>query len=223
MRFRPRTIPSRRSRNAFTISPTSGGRDVSAAIPARWVNAAVHETEFVTSFVTGSTSGHGNTPYPSRHPVIANVLLKPSRRMVRSAIPSSRRMEWWAPSYKSSVDLVRQHPEVARSRDVGDVPQDALREDAAGRVLGAVEDDELRAVGDEGLELVDVRVEVVLLAQSERHAHGAGEADHRRVAGEARAGVDGLVARVEEREHRVEHDRFRSGRDDDLPGIDAQA
>ena len=103
IRLSPLTITSRRSRNAFTISATSGGRLVSAAVPARWVNVAVQETEFATSFVTGSTSGHGNTPYPRRQPVIANVLLKPSSRIVRSAIPSSRRIEWWLPSYRISA------------------------------------------------------------------------------------------------------------------------
>ena len=55
-------MASRRVRNAFTISSTSGGRWLSATMPARCVNVAVHETELVTSFVTGSTSGFGNAP-----------------------------------------------------------------------------------------------------------------------------------------------------------------
>ena len=56
---------------------------------ACWLKADVQETELITSRVTGSTSGAGNTPKPSRQPVIANVLDQPSSSTVRSAMPST--------------------------------------------------------------------------------------------------------------------------------------
>ena len=117
------------------------------------------------------------------------------------------------------VDLVSQDPEVARPRDVGDLADHALRQHPAGRILGTVEDDELRAVGDERPQLVEIGVEVVLLAQHQRHGLRAAERDHRRIDREAGVREDRLVARIEEREHREEHDRLRAGRDDDLSGV----
>ena len=69
----------------------------SAAIAACWLNADVHDTELMASRVTGSTRAGGNTPNPSRQPVIANVFDHPSSRIVRSAIPStsSTLACWW--------------------------------------------------------------------------------------------------------------------------------
>src|SRR6516225_8036666 len=78
MSFRLATMTSRRRRNSATISATPSCGPSSAAIAAYWLNAEVQETELIASRVTGSTSADGNTPKPSRQPVIAYVFDQPS-------------------------------------------------------------------------------------------------------------------------------------------------
>jgi len=89
MSFSPATMTSRRRPNSATMSATGSHGPVSATIAAYWLNADVHDTELIASRVTGSTRAGGNTPKPSRHPVIANVFDQPSSRIVRSAIPGT--------------------------------------------------------------------------------------------------------------------------------------
>ena len=62
MSLSPATSRLRRSANSLTISLTGSCDDCSAVTAAICPNAAVQETLFVTSRVTGSTSGSGKTP-----------------------------------------------------------------------------------------------------------------------------------------------------------------
>jgi hypothetical protein len=50
---------SRLARNSRTIASTSPWGPVSASIAATWLNEDTHETELMTSFPNGSTSGSG--------------------------------------------------------------------------------------------------------------------------------------------------------------------
>ena len=72
----------------------------------------MHDTELMTSLVTGSTRAGGKTPKPSRQPVIAKVFDHPSSRIVRSAIPSTSSTlacscPYLMAQYTSSVSTVR--------------------------------------------------------------------------------------------------------------------
>ena len=84
-------MTSRRERNSATMSSIGFQGPSSAATAASWLNAEVQETELMINRVTGSTSPGGNTPKPSRQPVMANGFDQPSSRTVRSAIPSKSR------------------------------------------------------------------------------------------------------------------------------------
>ncbi len=89
MSLSPATTMSRRRPNSATMSWTGCHGPSSAAMAACWLNADVQETELMASRVIGSTRAGGNTPKPSRQPVMAKVLDQPSSRMVRSAMPST--------------------------------------------------------------------------------------------------------------------------------------
>ena len=65
---------------------------------ASWLNAEVQETELTTRRVTGSTRSWGNTPKPSRQPVMAKGFDQPSSSTVRSAMPSKSRTLTCLPS-----------------------------------------------------------------------------------------------------------------------------
>ncbi len=58
----------------------------------------VQETELMIRRLKAGTSAGGRAAKPSRQPVMAKVLLKPSSRMVRSAMPGSEAMEMCSPS-----------------------------------------------------------------------------------------------------------------------------
>ena len=94
----------------------------------------------------------------------------------------------------------------------------ASRQHGPGRVVRRVEDEQPRARRDQRGDLLDVHPEVVRLAQRRGDRRASDVARHRLVDREARVRVDDLVAIVDQREHGVEHDRLRAGRDDHLLG-----
>src|SRR5260370_23781671 len=100
MAFKPSTITSRRLANSARTGTTGSQGPGRAAIAALWLNALVQETELITSREMGSTNAGGKTPNPSRQPVIAKVLLQPSSRTVRSAMPSTSSTDVWPVSYR---------------------------------------------------------------------------------------------------------------------------
>ena len=119
-----------------------------------------------------------------------------------------------------AVDLVGQDDEIVAQRELGD-PDDVLAgEQAAGRVGRRVQDEHPGPLRDERLELVQVGPELVLHPDRQRHDGPAGEPGHRLVDRVAGVRDDDLVARLDEREHRVVHDRLGAGRDDDVVGAD---
>ena len=92
IRLSPSTITSRRFWNSSIMASIGSHGPVTAARMARWLNAAVHETVLMIIRVTGSISSEGKAANPRRHPVMAKVFEQPSRRMVRSFIPSTAAM-----------------------------------------------------------------------------------------------------------------------------------
>ena len=72
-------------------------------------------------------------------------------------------------------------------------------------------------------EFVGVEAEVVVLGQAQRDRRAAGVAGHRLVDREARIGVDDLVALVDQRQKRIEHDGLRTRRHDYVGGVDVEA
>ena len=125
--------------------------------------------------------------------------------------------------HELAIDFVGKHPEVALARVTGDLTDRLVRQHPARRVVGAVEDDHLRAIGHQVPQLVEVRLEVVALAERKGHATRTREIDHRGVDGKAGVRVDRFIARVEQGEQCVEHDWLRARRDDDLRRIDGEA
>src|SRR5438876_1936556 len=122
-----------------------------------------------------------------------------------------------------AVDLVGEHRDPERARDLRHPLDLRPREDAAGRVLRRVDDDQLRLPADPLLEEPEVEAEPRLLQERNRHRHPAHEVDDRFVDGKAGVRVDHLVAAVDERHDREEHDRLRAGRDHDLLRSDGRA
>ncbi len=100
MAFSPSTMRSRRRLNSATISFAASCGPSIASTAAICVKAAVHDTLLVARREMGSTSSTGMTPNPMRHPVIAYVLEKPSRMIVRSRMPGNVLMLWCSPSYR---------------------------------------------------------------------------------------------------------------------------
>ena len=98
MALSPATTSSRRARNSSSILATSSWGPVSATSPAFWTNVAVHELELFMSAAMWRAIGSGMIPKPSRQPVIAYVLEKPSTTTVRSAMPGSVAMDGLSPS-----------------------------------------------------------------------------------------------------------------------------
>ena len=119
---------------------------------------------------------------------------------------------------EAPVDLVGQHHQVIGHGDRGDALKVLLREYRASRVVGAVEHEQASARGDQRPQLIEVDAEVVGGAQWDGDGHGAHEAGHRLIDGEARIRHDHLGAGFGQRQHRECHDGLGTGRDDDTVG-----
>jgi hypothetical protein len=111
------------------------------------------------------------------------------------------------------VDLVREDGYVVLGRHLRDRAQPALRDDASGRIVRIVQDDEARLGTHAVAELTHVEGERLLLQQPHRHRDAADVPDHRLVDREAGIGIEDLVAFVHEGEDHEEHDRLGAGRD----------
>ena len=141
------TRKSRLRRNSATISSTASCGPSRAATPASWTNGGTHEVELTISRVRGSTSSEGTAAYPRRHPVMANVFEKPSRRIVRSSMPGSDAIDGASTSYviREYTSSVSTQP-VSADRGCGPT-RSVERNHAARRVLRGVQDHEPRALG----------------------------------------------------------------------------
>ena len=96
-------------------------------------------------------------------------------------------------------------------------------EDAAGRVLGRVEDHQPGAFGYQRAKFIAVEAEAVLLAKRQRYRPGAGMGYHRLVGGKAGVGVDDLVARARESVDRIEEQGLGAGGYHDLVRAELEA
>src|SRR5271166_3695947 len=130
---------------------------------------------------------------------------------------------WLSFEEQAAVDFVAQDHDVAVANGGGNVFHIALGDDASGRILRRVQDDELGAIGDETGQLVHVEAEIALLAQWNGNSFRAQEVDHRLVNREAGIGIDDLVSLFHQREHGEEDNRFAAGNDHDFIGADLDA
>ena len=122
------------------------------------------------------------------------------------------------------VDFVAQHDDVGPVGQPGGEAIQLLRRcRAAGRVGGAVEDDQAGALVDLAEHLLGVEGEAVLLAQRDRHGRRARVADQRFVDREAGIGVEDFRAGFAHEQDGAEHDGLGAGRDQHGGGIDALA
>ncbi len=120
---------------------------------------------------------------------------------------------------RAPVDLVREDHERVLARDGGDALHGLGLEHGAGRVVRRVEDQQFRARRDLALQILQVQVEAVLIAERQRHGPRAEEVDQRLVDRERRVGEQHVVAVLEQRHHGVEHDGLAAGRDHDVVGV----
>src|SRR5208282_6501973 len=85
--------------------------------------------------------------------------------------------------------------------------------DPAGGVMGRVQDDQFRAIGNEGGEFVDIKGEIAILAQLDGDRLATYVVDHRVINREAGVGINNLISFINQSQHREENDRFASGHD----------
>ena len=123
----------------------------------------------------------------------------------------------------SRVDLIGQNRYAAGYGDLGDGLQIIFGQNAAGGVLRAVDDDELRPIGDKVLQFVHIQAEVPILPERNGHGFGARELDDGFVDGEPRVGVDDLITGTRKRHNGVEHDRLATGCHNDLIRVEGYA
>jgi len=110
-----------------------------------------------------------------RQPVIAQVLEAPSEMIVAFEHPGKRRYRRERSFVaQPRVDLVGIDPDFrVPPQDGGDGFEILVRQDAAGRILRRVEDDEPCLLRDLRFELGRIEGEIARLAQMQRHRHRA--------------------------------------------------
>ena len=116
------------------------------------------------------------------------------------------------------VDLVGDDVEAALHGQIGDGLKLRAAPDAAVGVVGRVDDERLRPVGDVGTQHVGGDDEVVLLAAAHHHRHAAGHAHHLGIAQPAGRGQKHLVAGIEQHAQGCEDGLLRAAGDDHLRG-----
>ena len=94
---------------------------------------------------------------------------------------------------QAAVNFVAQHHDIATADRAGDVDNVLFLQDAAGRILRRIQNDELGPVIDQPGELVHVEPKIQLLAQPNRHRFRADVVNHRLVNRESGIGIDHLV------------------------------
>ena len=120
------------------------------------------------------------------------------------------------------VDLVREDEQVALDRQPRDELDVLPRQDAAGRVLRRVDDQEPGAVGHQRGELGEVHPELALLAEADRHRPGADEAHQRLVDRVPGVGQDHLVAGLDAAQQGEEEDVLGARDHDHLERLDVR-
>ena len=194
-------------------------------MPAAWTNAGTHETEFVISRVSGSTSGSGHggvAAAPAGHRVGLRQAVEQDGPVEHPG--HARDRGDLAVVGDPPVDLIAEHPGGAREDHLGGRPEVVSRDHPAGRIVRRVQDHELGARAEPVAQIVQREAEVELLAQRQRHRHAAGPPDRGLVDRESRVRIDDLVARLAHREDRQEQEQLGAvadehplGRHLDLP------
>ena len=159
-------------------------------------------------------SAPGPIAYPIFQPVSENVLPVELMVSVRSHIPGSdRNREMLAVVEQDPVvDLIGDDDQVVRDGQARDRLEFGAVEHLAGRIVRGVEQDHPRPVGDCRRQIVD---RTTSPARCSRTAliTAAGHRDTRRVRVVERLEGDQLVARIEQRDDRIEDRLGRTGRD----------
>ena len=96
-----------------------------------------------------------------------------------------------------SVDLVREHEDLAIPDEGSDVVEIARRQDRSGRVVRGVQDQHARARRQERLDVGRAETEAAILAERQGNRLSARETDLRFVDRKARIRDDHLVARID--------------------------
>ncbi len=127
---------------------------------------------------------------------------------------------------QARIDFVGKNPDLGMAaQHLGDVLQILLRQDAAGRVMRGIEDQQFGLRRYPGLELGRVKGEVARLAQVQRHRHRTAGEDLRFVDRKTGIGVDHLVADavIGGAQDGVGDERFRARADHHMLRIDREA
>ena len=129
-----------------------------------------------------------------------------------------------SPSYEHlRVDLVGEHPCVGLGDQRGGARDVLRRQRSTRRVLGRVEDDELRPRPEPLCEILGREREVALLEKRQRNRGRPHPADRRLVDREAGIGIDDLVSRVAGGEDAEEEERLRTGSDENVLRADVDS
>ena len=133
------------------------------------------------------------------------------------------RAELVRPVREVLVDLVGDHPHAALDRPLPDRRDLGGCVDRAGRVVGAHEQQDLRALGAGRFELIDGDLEPGLVGGLDHHRRTTRERDGLRVGRPVRGRADHLVARVAQHRERGEHGVLAAVGDEHLAALDAVA
>ena len=117
------------------------------------------------------------------------------------------------------VNLVAQHNQIVLDSKVSNGSKILTGKDAPCRILWSINDDHSRLWRDQRGQIIDIKAELFVFAQLQRHWLGLQEVDHRFIDREAGVWIDHLIALVNAGHHAKEHDRLGSGRDDHVIGI----
>src|ERR1700732_5315822 len=109
---------------------------------------------------------------------------------------------------KAAVDFVRQNKNVAVADGLRHFRNVCLGEHTAGRVVRRVQDDQLRAVGNQRCQFFDIYEKCTFFAQRNRNRLAERILDHRLVDGEAGIRVDDFISRINQCQDREENNRL---------------
>ena len=117
------------------------------------------------------------------------------------------------------VDFVRDHPQAVLERPLADRREFRCGVDRAGRVRRRAQQENLRALGQSAVELVERDLVVLVGAREYLNRDAAGQPDRLGVGGPVGGGQDDLVAVVEQRHERLVDGLLAAIGDDDVVRI----
>ena len=107
-----------------------------------------------------------------------------------------------------AIDLIRKHQNIAVANSFRDVMNLPPVQNAAGRILRRIQNNQLGLIGNQRRQLVHIQAEIPVFSQTNRYCSPVQITNHGFINREPRVRVNDFISRINKSEHREENNRL---------------